>query len=103
MGPPSPPALTRAPGNPGRGSRNRVTLDALAQADLVRRKEVTPRELVQAAIDRIAYLSCSPGSLARDLRALAGSGFRVERALPFDFFPGTDHVETLALLERLSN
>jgi tRNA/tmRNA/rRNA uracil-C5-methylase (TrmA/RlmC/RlmD family) len=48
---------------------------------------------------RIAYLSCNPRSLARDLAALAPL-YRVTAAQPFDFFPQTDHVETLALLER---
>jgi tRNA/tmRNA/rRNA uracil-C5-methylase (TrmA/RlmC/RlmD family) len=46
---------------------------------------------------RIAYLSCSPGTLARDLAAL--EGYEVRRLVPFDFFPRTLHVETLALLE----
>jgi tRNA/tmRNA/rRNA uracil-C5-methylase (TrmA/RlmC/RlmD family) len=46
---------------------------------------------------RIAYLSCSAGTLARDLDLLEGAGYRVESILPFDFFPQTHHVETLAL------
>jgi 23S rRNA (uracil1939-C5)-methyltransferase len=49
----------------------------------------------------LAYLSCNPKSLAADL-ALLGPGFRLVRAQPFDFFPQTDHVEALALLERSS-
>jgi tRNA/tmRNA/rRNA uracil-C5-methylase (TrmA/RlmC/RlmD family) len=48
--------------------------------------------------ERIAYLSCSPGTLSRDLLALETSGYRVSKAVPFDFFPGTHHVETLALI-----
>jgi tRNA/tmRNA/rRNA uracil-C5-methylase (TrmA/RlmC/RlmD family) len=49
---------------------------------------------------RLAYLSCSAGTLARDLRGLEQSGLQVTRILPFDFFPQTHHVEALALLER---
>nr|WP_246480528.1 hypothetical protein [Motiliproteus sediminis] len=49
---------------------------------------------------RIAYLSCSAGTLARDLAQLTASGYRVETLQPFDFFPQTHHVETLALLQR---
>lgn len=49
-------------------------------------------------IKKVAYLSCSMGTLARDLRALGK--FRVRRLIPYDFFPLTDHVEALALLER---
>lgn len=49
---------------------------------------------------RIAYLSCSAGTLGRDLRRLAEGGFQVKRLVPFDFFPQTYHVEVLALLQR---
>jgi tRNA/tmRNA/rRNA uracil-C5-methylase (TrmA/RlmC/RlmD family) len=62
-------------------------------------------ELIDALVgplrpERIAYLSCSAGTLARDLRALGVSGYAVRTILPFDFFPMTHHVETLALAER---
>jgi tRNA/tmRNA/rRNA uracil-C5-methylase (TrmA/RlmC/RlmD family) len=50
--------------------------------------------------DRIAYLSCSAGTLARDLDRLVDAGYRVDRLVPFDFFPLTHHVECLALLTR---
>lgn len=50
--------------------------------------------------DRIAYLSCSAGTLARDLRLLEAAKFAVRSILPFDFFPVTHHVEALALLDR---
>lgn len=46
----------------------------------------------------IAYLSCSAGTLCRDLVALTESGYEVQRITPYDFFPRTHHVETLALL-----
>lgn len=49
---------------------------------------------------RIAYLSCSAGTLARDLAQLCEAGYRVERITPYDFFPRTYHVETLALLAQ---
>jgi tRNA/tmRNA/rRNA uracil-C5-methylase (TrmA/RlmC/RlmD family) len=48
---------------------------------------------------RLAYLSCSAGTLARDLHALANSGYAVRSIRPYDFFPLTHHVEALALLE----
>jgi 23S rRNA (uracil1939-C5)-methyltransferase len=48
--------------------------------------------------ERASYLSCSAGSLARDLAALEQGGLRLHRLLPFDFFPQTHHVEVLALL-----
>jgi 23S rRNA (uracil1939-C5)-methyltransferase len=49
---------------------------------------------------RIAYLSCSAGTLKRDLSALNSAGYRVQTIIPFDFFPNTYHVETLTLLLR---
>jgi 23S rRNA (uracil1939-C5)-methyltransferase len=49
-------------------------------------------------LQRLAYLSCSAGTLARDLGQLCGAGYIVERLQPYDFFPQTPHVETLALL-----
>lgn len=49
---------------------------------------------------RMAYLSCSAGTLRRDLDALTAVGYRVDALQPFDFFPQTHHVETLALLSR---
>jgi tRNA/tmRNA/rRNA uracil-C5-methylase (TrmA/RlmC/RlmD family) len=51
--------------------------------------------------ERIAYLSCSAGTLARDLRMLEADGYAVRAILPFDFFPMTHHVEALALVERV--
>ena len=48
----------------------------------------------------IAYLSCSAGTLARDLGLLTEAGYRVTRLLPLDFFPQTRHVEVLATLAR---
>ncbi len=49
---------------------------------------------------RIAYLSCSAGTLNRDLLFLEETGYTVKKIIPFDFFPQTSHVETLALLAR---
>ncbi len=47
---------------------------------------------------RLACLSCSAGTLRRDLEILCEYGYSVEQLIPFDFFPQTLHVETLALL-----
>lgn len=50
--------------------------------------------------EKIVYLSCSAGTLSRDLKALCDGGYRVVRIRPFDFFPRTHHVECLVFLER---
>lgn len=49
---------------------------------------------------RIAYLSCSAGTLARDLEGLTSKSYSVVSITPYDFFPQTRHVETLSLLQR---
>lgn len=49
---------------------------------------------------KIVYLSCNPKTLARDLKVLTGFGFKPKKITPFDMFPHTNHVETLACLEK---
>ncbi|MFO8112475.1 MAG: hypothetical protein R6T92_08210 [Desulfosalsimonadaceae bacterium] len=49
---------------------------------------------------RMAYLSCSAGTLCRDLHFLAAHGYQIRRILAYDFFPWTLHAECLALAER---
>ena len=46
----------------------------------------------------IAYVSCDPASLARDIDRFAGLGYGLTRLRAFDAFPMTQHVECLALL-----
>ena len=58
-------------------------------------------ELLSASsVRRLAYLSCNPTTLARDLSGLLAGGLQLTRVLPFDLMPHTDQVEVLALLER---
>lgn len=47
---------------------------------------------------KIAYLSCSAGTLSKNLTVLTNNGYEVKRIIPFDFFPQTIHVECLVLL-----
>ena len=49
---------------------------------------------------RIVYVSCDPGSLARDMKYLGEGGYVLEKWVGIDNFPRTGHVETVALLQR---
>jgi 23S rRNA (uracil1939-C5)-methyltransferase len=61
-------------------------------------REVLPT-LAALAPRRVLYISCHPGSLARDLGVLVHEhGFTLEAAGVVDMFPHTAHVESLALL-----
>jgi 23S rRNA (uracil1939-C5)-methyltransferase len=50
---------------------------------------------------RVVYISCHPGSLARDAGILVeGQGFRLVGSGVMDMFPHTTHVESVAVFER---
>lgn len=60
--------------------------DALLQTIL----EMKPKKVV--------YVSCNPGTLARDLRVLEDGGYKTREVQPVDMFPQTVHVEAVAVL-----
>jgi 23S rRNA (uracil1939-C5)-methyltransferase len=82
-------------------------LRAIARADVLvlnpPRKGCSPAvlaEVVRLAPRAIAYLSCDPTTLARDLAWLAEHGYQTHALTPFDMLPHTPHIEVLAILER---
>ncbi len=48
----------------------------------------------------IAYVSCNPASLVRDVKKFMARGYRVATITPFDFFPHTPLIETLTILRQ---
>jgi 23S rRNA (uracil1939-C5)-methyltransferase len=79
-----------------RGGFDKVLLDP---------PRVGAREVLSAvahiAPQRVVYISCHTGSLARDLGVLTHElGFRLRAAGVLDMFPHTTHVESVAVLER---
>ncbi len=58
--------------------------------------------LSESPVALLAYISCDPATLARDLERLAGA-YEVRQVLAFDMFPQTAHVETLVILASREN
>ena len=56
--------------------------------------------LARLRIPRLIYVSCSPPTLARDLRRLYELGYQTTGVQPFDMFPQTYHIECVATLVR---
>ena len=69
------------------------------------RKGLTPdalQKLIGAKnLDPLIYISCDKEALARDLEEFLKSGWRVDRIIPYDFFPRTKHLETLVKLTHV--
>lgn len=89
-------SLERALARLGRQAPDAVILNpsrAGAQASVLEAVAATPAA-------RIAYLSCEPTTLCRDLDLLERRGFRTRSVQPIDMMPQTAQVEALALLER---
>ena len=57
-------------------------------------------KILKFGVDRIVYISCKATSLKRDLVPLQMAGYRVERLSLTDLFPGTAHVECIALMTK---
>ncbi|UTL73384.1 23S rRNA (uracil(1939)-C(5))-methyltransferase RlmD [Bacillus halotolerans] len=61
--------------------------------------EALLRTIVEMKPKRVVYVSCNPGTLARDLRVLEDGGYQTREVQPVDMFPHTNHVECVVVLE----
>ena len=55
--------------------------------------------IIEQRPKRVVYVSCNPGTLARDLRILEDGGYKTKEVQPVDMFPHTTHCEAVAWLE----
>lgn len=59
------------------------------------------QDIIKTEPKKIAYVSCNPATLARDLKIFSqNSDFKIKKVIPVDMFPRTSHVETIVILER---
>jgi len=72
--------------DPPRAGLGRPVLDELLRPD--------------SALSRVAYVSCDPATLARDIAVFAEAGWELGALRAFDAFPMTHHVECVATLTR---
>jgi 23S rRNA (uracil1939-C5)-methyltransferase len=61
---------------------------------------VVLKALVKSRVRTVIYLSCNPARLGRDLQILQAGGFTPSEIQPYDFFPQTPSIETLAIVHR---
>ena len=67
------------------------------------RKGLAPEVIASVAAmgpEKVVYVSCDPGTLARDVKLLTQRGYTLTQALAVDMFPQTPHVETVVLLSQ---
>jgi 23S rRNA (uracil1939-C5)-methyltransferase len=57
------------------------------------------KAILRAAPEKVVYVSCNPGTQARDL-AMMKDQYLIRKIQPVDMFPQTTHVENVVLLEK---
>lgn len=59
--------------------------------------------IVRLSPPKVVYVSCNAATQARDVKIFAEAGYRPGPVRPVDLFPHTDHVETVAVLSKVSD
>ena len=60
-------------------------------------------QLLEFNPQKIIYVSCDPATQARDLKYFVEKAYQLKEVQPFDLFPHTRHIESVAILERISD
>ena len=60
-------------------------------------------KIAESNVSNIVYVSCSPDTLARDVKWFKELGYNCEEVFPFDMFPKTGHIECVLRLCREIN
>lgn len=92
--------------------------DATKAAEQLRKRNITPDVIIvdpprkgcdeklleiianDFSPQKLIYISCDPATLARDSKILSENNYSLEEYSPIDLFPGTAHVETVALFTK---
>jgi 23S rRNA (uracil1939-C5)-methyltransferase len=77
-------------------SRDRIVVDPPRSG--IPQKTIDEICLIGAPM--IIYVSCNPATLVRDAAIFRTKGYSIKQLIPFDFFPHTGHVESLACLVK---
>src|SRR6266850_1923121 len=62
--------------------------------------QAVAKRLAAIEAGQVAYVSCDPATLARDLRVLLDAGYKIEQMHLADLFPQTFHIESIVRLAR---
>lgn len=58
------------------------------------------KRVIELNAQHIVYVSCNPGTQARDIEILAEAGYELQKLSLVDQFPHTSHVEAIAKFEK---
>ena len=59
-------------------------------------------DVIALSPEKIAYVSCNPATLVRDLKPFVSAGYNIDSVQPVDMFPQTTHIESIVLLVKSS-
>jgi len=60
------------------------------------------QKVLELAPPRLVYVSCNPGTFARDVKEICSHDYTLQKVQPVDMFPHTAHCEVVGLLVRVT-